>query len=379
MAERGGSTMNLPDRRPPEGAGNSAERSMKVLVVETKFGGHNLEYVAHVAQYGLASGWRVSFLTSQEAVRSRQAGMYLGECLEEMEVVVTCKANPGLREIAEVAARVSATLVVVLDGDRLTYKLGRGARWPCESALTLLMMRSPWLSPSGVARRDLTKKVLAQIAGRRRHIELRHLGGPGARGSDRIVVCRDPVSIGAPNSIGTAVELDLLESDRYWYGVLGVVTSRKNAPLILDALTAPEFHRCGLVVAGEISPDVLLALRHRVNDAEEFGVRVIIVDRLLEASTLDEFVRRIDCLVLAHGNEGPSGLLLKAAAAGTPVIAAGAESLRNDCLAIGETWVPLTRDDLRSALLQKPMRKGPSRPEVPGPMQFAASLLGILS
>ena len=69
----------------------------------------------------------------------------------------------------------------------------------------------------------------------------------------------------------------------------------------------------------------------------------MVKDRLLSDLELDAAIRRVDCVVLAHSNEGPSGLFGKAAAAGTRIVAAGAASLRADAGAIPEVaaWSPL--------------------------------------
>jgi hypothetical protein len=84
---------------------------------------------------------------------------------------------------------------------------------------------------------------------------------------------------------------------------------------------------------------------------ESLGQRVLIIDRVLSESELNSLTSQADCLVLAHSNEGPSGLLLRGVEAGSRIVCAGAESLRRDAQRMkGARWVPLEVENLTRAL-----------------------------
>ena len=110
------------------------------------------------------------------------------------------------------------------------------------------------------------------------------------------------------------------------------------------------------------------------------GITVRLVDRVLTDIELDSAVVAADCLVLAHSNEGPSGLVGKAAAAGTRVLAAGAASLKTAAAALPDTatWCPLTPSTLAQALTTCAGQPRPAPRAGLDTLAFADALLGTL-
>ncbi len=119
-----------------------------------------------------------------------------------------------------------------------------------------------------------------------------------------------------------------LDDSRYWFGIIGAIDERKNVSLVMAAAQGLPPGQVGLLVAGRFSDATRESLR-------EFGAElpggVRLVDRVLTDEELDAAVAAVDCVVLAHSNEGPSGLFGKAVRAGTRILGAGAQSLRRDC------------------------------------------------
>ncbi|MFC7926854.1 glycosyltransferase [Microbacterium laevaniformans] len=130
-----------------------------------------------------------------------------------------------------------------------------------------------------------------------------------------------------------------------WAAVVGSITPRKNLHLVAKAIEKAE--DVGLIVAGRISDDAEKLARDSLNSLKASG-RLIEMNRELSDSQLDSIIAEADCVVVAHSNEGPSGIVAKAAFCGTPLVLSGAKSLRRDASALGTSavWCPLTEDSL---------------------------------
>ena len=160
--------------------------------------------------------------------------------------------------------------------------------------------------------------------------------------------------------------------------MLGNITDRKNLPMVAEAVARVAEHASvGLLIAGKVEAEELARARPALDRIEAVGI-VRVVDRMLEEDELDAAVALVDCLVLAHSNEGPSGLLAKAAATGTLVLTAGARSLRADARRIPTiaAWTPLDVDRIAAALATVPGRRRPRPAVATGTAAFTDSLLG---
>jgi hypothetical protein len=223
------------------------------------------------------------------------------------------------------------------------------------------------------------KGILLRVANSIRNVEvvvLRSQLGGVRRGPFAEAI--DPVTISATRDSIQGIRNDWkLSDDRYWFAVLGAVTERKNVPLVAAALARISDAQVGLLVAGKCAPGVLEAAHHMLQSLESRGVPVVVVDRLLDDTELDSAVAASDSLVLAHSNEGPSGLLSKAAAVGTHVVAAGAQSLRNDLASVPELglWSELNAEAMSAGMLSV-MKLEPAGAIVsPSVDSFASALL----
>jgi glycosyltransferase involved in cell wall biosynthesis len=146
-----------------------------------------------------------------------------------------------------------------------------------------------------------------------------------------------------------------LSPDRRWYAVLGVISERKNLPLVLESLLRlGDAPHTGLLLGGQIDEDVLRASAASIDLLRQSGVKVIIENRLLSEVELDSVVAISHAVVLAHSNEGPSGLLAKSAAAGTFILASGSRSLRRDAklLPLIAEWDELTVEGVASGMMR---------------------------
>jgi glycosyltransferase involved in cell wall biosynthesis len=140
--------------------------------------------------------------------------------------------------------------------------------------------------------------------------------------------------------------------DRYWLGVFGAITPRKNLPLIVEAiLDQPEV---GLLIAGIVHPEVSHAVAPLLSRFVTNGGQVISLEGPLTDAEFDSAIGAVDCVVAAHSNEASSGVVLRAAASGRRLVLAGAGYLRRDAGSLGDqaTWSPLELDELRRAIRQ---------------------------
>jgi hypothetical protein len=113
--------------------------------------------------------------------------------------------------------------------------------------------------------------------------------------------------------------------------------------------------KLGLLVAGMVDSEVLAQLEADNDDLKRAGHKIVIVNRLLTDAEIDCAVAASDVVVVAHSNEGPSGLLLKSKAIGTTVFAAGALSLRQDLISMGrgnDRWCELNAEAMAGVLAE---------------------------
>jgi glycosyltransferase involved in cell wall biosynthesis len=160
--------------------------------------------------------------------------------------------------------------------------------------------------------------------------------------------------------------------------VFGVMSMRKNAPLVLDAVLAGSSD-ADLVIAGLVKPDVAEWLAGL--DAAT-RTRVVVRDGFLANDVLDRYVAAVDVVVIALTNNGPSGIMGKALAAGVPVVSAGSQVRARELAATGGGEpAELTVADLAATidrvLATDPGRTRPSRVPPATGAGFAAVLLGV--
>jgi glycosyltransferase involved in cell wall biosynthesis len=190
---------------------------------------------------------------------------------------------------------------------------------------------------------------------------------------------RDPAICTAHARDRAAIRAALdLPADRSLVGVFGVMSMRKNAPLILDSILASESD-ADFVIAGLVKPDVAAWLDGL---APKVRARIIVRDGYLDNDLLDRLVAAVDVVIIALTNNGPSGIMGKALAAGVPVVSAGSEVRARELAATaGGESAELTVAGLAAAI-QRVLDADPAqarRSSVPPATaeEFAAVLLGV--
>ena len=295
-----------------------------VVLTEVDPLGHRLRYL-RLLHDALPPSRRVLVLP-RAVLDSPEYREHLAPAVSPADVVAVGDGpRRAVLDAALTVARDSRGRLVVPDGDKhlgpllaaaLRARL-RGGRLP---PVSLLLMRTAL--PGGPERATagmLAKPVLVAAAGALPEVRLRFLtdafgvvarrrGFPGLVGvADPIEVTDGPVPDPPPPGGPLRV------------GVFGVVSARKNLPVLLDAATVDG--SLELVVGGRCTPDVraLLDTDPRARDLTAAG-RLAVDDRLLDAAAFDAALRGVHVVAVLHDNDAPSGLVAEACARGVPVL-----------------------------------------------------------
>lgn len=266
---------------------------------------------------------------------------------------------------------------VAFDGDHLIKRMATVRAHRRPRRITALQMRPEGQHEAPPVRlaQTITKAAVRFAAGRSHGVRAMYLTAPWLARHDSAVpdLCEVRTT---PASVADARRRFGPPEGTLWFGILGAVTWRKNPQLVFDALceyTDRYEVTAALSIIGRCDADTRAWL-DQLQAPER--VQVLEHNEFVSDQELDSIVATIDCIVLAHSNNGPSGILAKASAAGAAVISAGAPSLKRDCRALGgkATWVPLRKQDLAAAMQSIKRREKPFVGESDNTPDFCARL-----
>jgi glycosyltransferase involved in cell wall biosynthesis len=302
------------------------DRKVEVAVLETNPSGHRLHYVKYLVD---AVGSESSVvLTSARATGSEEYAVQLSSAAD---ITVALPEVDSPR--AALAAAVSKSLalgartLIVPDGDRYLIPLCRLLlRHPRLSLeIRLLLMRTTTISgPERPRPATLVKPLLAQLVRKSTQARIMFLTDafgvvrtrPGYRG---IPAVRDPVVPDTETARDRPAWLPRSKPGSPLVGVFGVITPRKNLPLLVKALDlCPS---AVLVVGGALE----MGMREYVDTDEDVrrhvaSGRMVIVDRLLSADEFAAGLAKVDLVAVLYDNDAPSGILAEACMRHTPVL-----------------------------------------------------------
>lgn len=297
--------------------------SSPVAVLELDPLGHRLRYVRLLLITVPAAD---RLLLVPAAVRdSPEFAEHLADV--DTSIVVLPSARRDAVAAGLAAAREAGARLVVPDGDKnvapllLALARTRGAHPP----VSVLLMRTslpggPERATPGMA----VKPPLAFLLARVPRVRVRFLTDAFGvvvrrRGFPGIEPVRDPVTVPASRPDDALPDDARPPADRpFRLGVFGVVSARKNVPLLLESLDGlPDVH---LVVGGRCEPDVRAVLDESGLDASSLAGRLHVDDRLLSEAEFDAAVAGVDAVAVLHDNDAPSGIVAEAAARGVPVL-----------------------------------------------------------
>lgn len=314
------------------------------LIVEPDPGGHRFQAVGNVARAAIAAGSPVVLLTSTIGRDDVAFGVFLADLDIEVEApfdAIYPRTADMVRAVRDVCDDLDVARVIVMDADQslkrwwyLAPRAFRGLRR--RPKVTFMVTRYPArlsiLDRTGWRLR-IPKATLALFAMATGSLH-RVVGFAGRDDLSRGWVVRrvrDPETCLAHSRDRDAIRDELgLPRDRKLVGLFGVIQPRKNAPLILEALKRANVD-ADLLLGGELSPEV----RYWVDGLpEEDRRRVIVRDAFLTDLELDQLVAAVDVAPIALTNNGPSGIMGKAIAAGVPVVTAGSRVRAREVVAL---------------------------------------------
>lgn len=349
------------------------------LVVEPNMSGHRFNYVRLLVEGAQRAAAPVAVLTTPAGdaeYRRKVTGPAAG-----VDVVVRDDAS-SLPGIAAASRRLGPERVVLPSGDWAALRLLPSAGWHGSGRLRILAIRefgqasgrSSWTHAKTAARKSAFAVARLQPG-----VWIGLLASSISPTRGLLPRVPDPIEFEASDAVVAELrQRHGLVEGVFWFAVVGALDERKNIPLVAGALEAAATRTrtpLGLLVVGTQARDVR-------DWAEQYsppaGIRLVQADRHLSSVELDSVITLADCVVLAHGNDGPSGILGKAAAAGTRILAAGAPALRRDVVRLGPParWCALDPEELAEQMVAVVATERPAHPfPVADAEEFVEALL----
>ena len=331
------------------------------LLVEPDPSGHRFQAVANVALRAQRDGDDVVLITSKGAVTGDAFKVYLSEVSLEALEVFDEVYPPTTTMLEQIVARCRADdvrTVVVMDADQSLKKWwllaprafrGLGRRPEVVFFYTRYPARVP-LNDRVQLKLRVTKAVLTAVTMGTRTLH-RAAGFSGRDDLHKgwlVKRARDPEICGFHSGQRAELRAELgLPPDRRVVGIFGLISERKNAKLVFEAMQHAGID-ADLLLAGVIEPEVKAWIASLPTDQQE---RVRTFDGFLDNTLLDKLIAAVDVAPIALTNNGPSGIMGKALAAEVPVISAGSRVRARELLATdGGELAELTPESLGAAI-----------------------------
>jgi len=322
---------------------NALHAVRRVVVFEPNPRGHRLYYVRLLLEALFQSGSAPEVLTRRGVESEPQWALHLGEMNVPVRYI---DAQSSLAELSQYSEDHDIDLLVVPDADRLLIDAALG-RWHARGHVSLLAMRPD--SQHGhnfrAAAWGLTKRLLIFAADHRARVRAAALKSALTPQRRPIRWVSDPVTLACSLDDVRSCRATLnADETHFWVGVFGAVTPRKNLHLIAEA--ALRVPGVALLVAGSVDDEAQRLAEEPLRRLSDSGRPVVLRTEALRDEEFDTLISSMDCVAVAHSNEGSSGIVGKAFAASRPLVLAGAQSLKADAAAIGEfaAWSPLDTD-----------------------------------
>lgn len=361
------------------------------VLVEPDPSGHRFQAVANVARLAALTG-EVVLLTSTGAVHGEAFSVYLADVPLRAEELFAEVYPPTAQIAAAVAEQCRAQdvgTVVVMDADqslkRWWYAAPRAFRGLARKPRVVFFLTR---YPAKLRLTDrfgwelrVAKATLALVAIATGSLH-RVAGFAGRDDMSRgwlVKRARDPEICGAHSRDRLALRAEFgLPSNRRLVGIFGLISERKNARLVWESMRAAGVD-ADLLLAGGIQPEVAAWIAGLPEAERE---RVHVFDGFLPNDVLDKLVAAVDVAPIALTNNGPSGIMGKALAAGVPVVSAGSRVRARELVATaGGELADLDPGSLGAAIARA-LDRDPSSPRtrnVPPATaeEFAAVVLGV--
>lgn len=332
---------------------------MKVMIFEPISGGHHLHYVKVLTEGLLNLGAEVLWALPTGSLKTEEFQVHLAALSNRIaftrSVPPLVTANfRGWRSASKVlldlTSEVRPDRVMLPYTGGLPAALGSRLRpWPFHDVkLEGLVMRGAWAYPATTYRaavqNRLNLRLLLRVPWDRLHIldplVFAWLTDYRIWGYERCRLIPEPVeSIARVPPEKARAQLGLPPDGR-WLVVTGMQDRRKGSDLLLNAFVNSELpHDARLLLAGKASRDVIQQFEATKRCAE-WGSRIFLLDRYLTDHEHDLALNAAEYMAAPHPRPvGSSGLLVRAAALGKPVLATdyGWVGWATQCFGLGRT------------------------------------------
>jgi glycosyltransferase involved in cell wall biosynthesis len=323
-----------------------------------------MDYCSHLVSYAGLSDRHLVLATTSDAIRSTEYQLRFPGGLSDIYDAGPLPdiTNQRLyfswlrRKISDVRTEYPDYDLIMLEGDKyLPYALIDGWTHSYQIPSHILVMRMPELSFRWRdTARGVGKAVIAKLLERRglRIVAL----SPAATLAHKYTyrgfpATPDPVDLNTDVQLIREYRVEHLLPERLWFGVFGNITSRKNLDLIARALADSRWSdQYGLLVAGQLSQEEYSRCEAALALMQQSGVQLILKTGLLSATELDTAIGAVQAVVVAHSTDGPSGIVGKAFALNTFVVAAGAPVLEAELARFPDAGLFVSLD--RQSLLE---------------------------
>jgi glycosyltransferase involved in cell wall biosynthesis len=319
---------------------------MRVLLFDIFSGGHHAEYLTHLLEHrdDLFPGVTFDIAITKSLLESSPRLLDSIEGGRSRVIPIEPVSGSGLTRQALQEARVFKGVVkqvrpdyaLSLYADHLQLGLALGMRFSFPVGLGGIYFRPTFHytlfdgnEPKGRSRlRTAQKRLMLRLALRNPHLAhwfcIDPLAVEYAREhwkEEKLIALRDPVNI--PSTWSPSGRLESYERKRLV--IPGYLDRRKGIEQLFDAialLPGKLCERLHLVLAGERSPE-LIGLESRLEDLRLRHVTIDLMDRRLDDEAFQDIFLSADLLGLLYQGDhvGSSGVLLRAARLGIPVIA----------------------------------------------------------
>lgn len=338
--------MMFADGRDPSAGFTDEHSSGLRLLVEPNMSGHRFNYVRILVEYAAERNIPIALLTTKSG-HVEYMEKVSGDARDVRTFIITASRAPSLAEVARISQEIMPSHVIFPSGDWAALGLLSTVGWRGFGFLRILAIREFGQGRKGFViplLKTYLRKLIFTSVDLQPRVTIALLTSPISPTKGRLARVPDPIEFEpSPHVIAELRTQHDISREVHWFAVAGVLDERKNIPLVMEALSlaARRVARpIGLILAGSQSPATRLHI-------EEFGPvmgqPVIQVDRQLTATELDSLIAIADCMVLAHSNDSPSGILGKAVVRGGAILAAGSPTLRRDIARLGDGayWCPL--------------------------------------
>lgn len=358
--------------------------SRRTLIVAPHAGGHHGEYLRWITRGLVARGAALTVVAPPAALDAagldadgRTGHAHLGPEADPVAVDPVAPLSGGPSAWSRSRAVAALTRRTVLDHrpervllpylDPAVPAVAVGMRFRCPVRMVGLLFRVTLHEPAESGGIKAVGRRAAKSLALRAAARNPHLGAVLALDPDAVAPLRrlgldarwvpDPVEPPSPLRDAAAVRAALgIEPHRRVALLFGSLEERKGVFETLAALprmSPTDASRLSVVVLGRTYDDIRPRLEAAVADARRTQAQVVFEERFVPDAELDEVVAAADAVLAPYcGHVGSSGVVLRAAAAGTPLVATEEGMVGREVRGhrLGQTIDPARLDALAEAL-----------------------------